>query len=253
LSLDPTGAPQAVAQRKRVRRERWEMSLFESYRAKVRALLVPEEKLAPLDLDNDFYWYFRLTELMALAHRTFDEVNAKHFGGRLVRPKIIYCDRSSGGYYNKTQHVIGISLPMTVEFGEPEFFETLLHEIAHIPISDHSPKFYALLRGIGGTGRKAPVTMVLGAKRERYLATNYPVIVRCPSCLREQRYRTRRALKYACRSCCTKYARGNFDERFRFVEVAAVPAPPPTATLPSPSAPDSLFPDSMSQGSASGR
>ena len=108
---------------------------------------------------------------------------------------------------------------MTIEHGEPEFFETLLHEIAHIAEQSHNARFYEILRKIGGTGRKAPATTLLRAKRERFLAEHYRVRVRCPNCKIEHLYRTRRALRYACRDCCTKFARGKFDERFRFVEI----------------------------------
>ncbi len=193
-------------------RSAWE--LLKNYR---RALSRYNIDAAELDLDNNFYWLFRLEALLAKAHRTFDEINASHFGGQLLRPRIIYCTRSTGGYYNKNRHTIGISLSMMIEHGEPEFFETLLHEIAHIQIASHSPKFYELLRAIGGSGRKAPMTILLRAKRERYLAEHYPVRVRCPNCRKEYRYRTRRALSYACRPCCQKFARGKFDARFRLV------------------------------------
>ena len=169
-----------------------------------------------LDLENEFFWLFRLSELRARADRTFDEVNARFFGGSLLKPKIIFCSRSTGGYYNKTHHTIGISLAMTVEYGETEFFETLLHEIAHITVQSHSSKFYELLKNIGGTGRKAPMTILLRAKRDRFLMEHYPIRVRCPNCRKEYRYPTRRALSYACRPCCNKFAAGKFDARYKF-------------------------------------
>jgi predicted SprT family Zn-dependent metalloprotease len=173
------------------------------------------------DLDNDFFWLFRLDGFLAQARRKFDEVNRKFFSDSLVMPKIIFCNRATGGYYNKTRHTIGISLAMTIEHGEPEFFETLLHEIAHIAEQSHNARFYEILRRIGGTGRKAPATTLLRAKRERFLAEHYRVRVRCPNCKTEHRYRTRRALRYACRDCCNKFARGKFDERFRFEALPA--------------------------------
>ncbi len=199
------------------------MELLESYRG----ALLKHGKLAPeLDLNNDFYWLFRLNGLIALAYRTFEEINRKHFDGALLRPKIIFCNRSTGGYYHKTRHTIGISLAMTIEHGDPEFVETLLHEIAHIRAASHSAAFYELLRSIGGTGRKAPMTILLRAKRERFLTEHYPVRVRCPNCRKEYRYRTRRAFSYACRPCCEKFAKGKFDVRFKFepLESASSPA-----------------------------
>lgn len=162
--------------------------------------------------------------LIARAYQKFDEINQRHFFNRFARPKILFCNRSTGGYYNKTRHTIGISLAMTVEHGEVEFFETLLHEIAHIVEHSHSPRFYDVLKKIGGSGRKAPMTILLRAKRERFLAEHYSVRVRCPHCNKEYRYRTRRALRYACRPCCMKYANGKYDARFKFV-IATSPQP----------------------------
>lgn len=174
-------------------------------------------EIASFDLDNSFYWLFRLSELIARGYERFDRLNLEQFSGKYTRPLIQFCSRSTGGYYHKGRHEIGISLSMTVEHGEKEFFETLLHEIAHIAYHAHSPKFYELLSKLGGSGRKAPMTLLLSAKRATYVERNYPVIVRCPNCLREHRYRTRRALRYACRPCCTKFAGGKFDSRFKFV------------------------------------
>ncbi len=198
------------------KRERSELELLHSYR---RALVKHGTDAISLDLENEFYWHFQLSALIAHAYRKFDEINRKHFSGLLTRPKIIFCNRSTGGYYNKTRHTIGISIAMAVEHGEVEFFETLLHEIAHIAEQSHSPRFYEVLRKIGGSGRKAPMTTLLRVKRDRFLAEHYSVRVRCPHCNKEYRYRTRRALRYACRPCCEKFAGGKYDERFRFVAV----------------------------------
>jgi predicted SprT family Zn-dependent metalloprotease len=209
-------APRKQVKKKspRVKRERSELELLYSYR---RALEKHGTEAHSLDLDNEFFWMFRLSGLIAQAYQKFDEINHKHFSDTFSRPKIIFCNRSTGGYYNKTRHTIGISLSMTVEHGEVEFFETLLHEIAHIVEQSHSPRFYEVLKKIGGSGRKAPMTILLRAKRERFLAEHYSVRVRCPNCNTEYRYRTRRALRYACRPCCNKYAGGKFDARFKFV------------------------------------
>ncbi len=209
-------APRKQVKKKspRLKKERSELELLHSYR---RALAKHGAEALSLDLDNEFYWLFRLSELIAQAYRTFDDINRKYFADTLARPKIIFCNRSTGGYYNKTHHTIGISLVMAVEHGEVEFNETLLHEIAHIVEQSHSAKFYEVLRSIGGSGRKAPMTILLRAKRERFLAEHYSVRVRCPHCNAEYRYRTRRALRYACRPCCVKYASGKFDARFKFV------------------------------------
>jgi ribosomal protein L37AE/L43A len=192
--------------------------LFCTVRQAIQA--VDPARFDALDLGNDFYWMFRLEELVALARARFREVNVTHYSGSLLPPAIEFCRRSTGGFYDRRKHTIGISMAMTVECGEPEFFETLLHEIAHIRIGNHSPKFYAELRRIGGTGRKAPMTLLLAHKRKLHVEKRYPVIVECPGCRRQQRYRTRRALQYACKSCCVRHAGGKFDVRFKFIEVA---------------------------------
>lgn len=197
-----------------------EYDLFLRVREKLRGL--SEDRYRELDLDNDFYWLFRLSELLAQAGARFDEINSSFYAGALIRPRILFCRRSTGGYYDRRKHEIGISMAMTLEWGDPEFYETLLHEIAHIRIGNHSPKFYAELQRIGGSGRKAPMTLLLAHKRTAHVEKRYPVVVECPGCRRQQRYRTRRALKYACKSCCVRYAGGKFDSRFKFVEVRAL-------------------------------
>jgi predicted SprT family Zn-dependent metalloprotease len=199
------------------RRSPSEFDLFLSVREAIRA--AHPMQYESLDLGNDFYWMFRLSELLSQARRRFREVNEQFYADALTEPVIVFCRRTTGGYYNRKKHEIGISLAMTLECGEPEFYETLLHEVAHIRIGNHSAKFYAELRRIGGNGRKAPMTLLLAHKRKAYVETRYPVIVECPGCRKQQRYRTRRALQYACKSCCTRHAGGKFDSRFKFVEV----------------------------------
>lgn len=194
--------------------ERSTLELIAAYRRALSRFGIEETEF---DLENEFFWLFRLDRFIALAYRTFDSINREHFQSSLSRPTIIFCNRSSGGYYHKSRHTIGISLAMTVEYGEAEFMETLLHEIAHILVQSHSPAFYNILGRIGGSGRKAPTTLLLRRKRERFLTERYPIRVRCPECKKEYRYRTRRALSYACRPCCERFSGGRFDVRFRFV------------------------------------
>jgi predicted SprT family Zn-dependent metalloprotease len=196
------------------------LSLYQ--RALVRHGVDPDA-IARLDLDNSFYWLFRLSELIAKAYVTFDGINAKYFANKFARPHICFCTRATGGYYDRRKHEIGISLAMTIEHGESEFTETLLHEIAHIVHHAHSQAFYDVLSKIGGSGRKAPMTVLLKAKRASYVERNYPIRVRCPNCQREHRYKTRRALKYACKPCCQQYAGGKFDARFQFVISSPLP------------------------------
>lgn len=194
---------------------------------------VSEDFIREKDFENEFYWYFELSRLMTLAYATFDEVNHTYFEGKLPTPLVTFCTRSTGGFYNKRKNHIGISMGMTAEHGEHEFMETLLHEIGHMKHSDHSPRFYALIRSIGATGKKAPMTKLLEHKRTNYVMSNYPVEVCCPSCGVRSRFKTKRALLYACRKCCDRFAGGKFDTRFKFVlatSLAPTPIPDPIST-----------------------
>lgn len=173
-----------------------------------------------MDLSNEFYWYFHLNGLLEKARSTFARLNAERFGSRLSEPKIVFCTRSTGGYYHSRRNEIGISLAMTVEHGEAEFMETLLHEIGHMKHRDHSPAFYALIRSLGASGKKAPLTRLLEKKRQNFVLTRYPVEVECPQCKTRSRFKTRRVLQYACRKCCDRFAGGKFDVRFKFVTVS---------------------------------
>jgi len=199
-----------------------EIDLFEKYLENLRKHNTPQEFFELHDLENKFFWLFKLSEYLALANRKFTEVNEKYFEGRLERPSILFCKRATGGYYNYLRKEIGISLAMTVEFGEREFQETLLHEIAHIVVRKHNDTFYQVLRSIGGLGHKAPMTVLLSAKRKNYMLKNYPILVGCPSCGMQRRYKTRRALRYACKKCCTRFAGGKFDERFKLQEIVSM-------------------------------
>ena len=196
-----------------------EMRAFAHYRQQLERLGA-EKIMERHDLDNVFHWFFQLTDLIQLGYLTFDRINATHFGSKHERPVIKYSRRATGGYYDHRKREIGISLAMTIEHGQSEFMETLLHELAHMEIRNHSPAFYALLTRIGGSGRKAPRTEVLELTQARNTQKRYPFIVHCPNCGLEGRYRTRRALRYACRACCNQFSGGKFDPRFLLRERA---------------------------------
>ncbi len=198
-----------------------ELALFRRYIAELARHNADPEALAGFELDNTFYWFFILTDHIAFAYKTFERINEQFYQNRFTRPRITFSKRATGGYYDKRKHEIGISLAMTVEFGRPEFYETLLHELAHLVIQSHNRNFYALLEQLGGSGRKAPRTYLLELKRRQLLKNNYPVLVHCPNCLVARRYRNRRALRYACRACCETFAGGKFDTRFQLVLKAA--------------------------------
>jgi predicted SprT family Zn-dependent metalloprotease len=193
--------------------------LFNAYVATLERYGASEDHFKQFDLSNDFYWLFRLNDLLTLADKTFERINRVYFSGTLPKPQIAFCRRSTGGFYDHRKRFIGISIAMTVEFGESEFLETLLHEIAHIRVRAHNGEFYELLHKIGGTGRKAPRTRLLELKQTSNQLKRYPILVCCPNCGLERRYRTRRALHFACRACCAKHNGGAFDTRFLLQEV----------------------------------
>ena len=208
-----------------------ELDILAKYREQLQRYDAIDREIEALDLGNTFYWYFRLTSLILVAEATFDRLLGSHLPPNTPRPTIVFCNRSTGGYYNSRTHTIGISLAMTVEFGEPEFMETLLHEIAHIRYRAHDVKFYGFLRTLGGTGRKAPTTKLLRSKRETFRLKHYPVLVGCSGCGMQRRYKTRRGLNYACARCCRKYSNGKFDSRFRLQEINEIePANAPSTT-----------------------
>ncbi|MEO6940069.1 MAG: SprT-like domain-containing protein [Candidatus Kapaibacterium sp.] len=193
-----------------------EMKLFREYVRALRRYGVPEEFIADHNLENELFWLFELSRFMELAQKTFDRVNTEYFSGQLSKPTIVFARRATGGFYNYRKQTIGISLSMTVEFGDSEFLETMLHEIAHIRIRAHNRAFYTLLRSIGGSGRKAPMTALLSTKRAVTEQKQKPVVVECPNCFTKHRFRTKRALRYACKTCCDSFSRGKFDTRFLF-------------------------------------
>ena len=193
--------------------------LFKAHVSTLQRYDAPSNHFDQFDLYNDFYWLFRLNDLLTFADQTFERLNQVHFAGTLQKPQIAFCRRSTGGFYDHRKHLIGISLAMTVEFGESEFLETLLHEIAHIRVRAHNGAFYELLRKIGGTGRKAPRTKLLELKQASNQLKRYPILVCCPNCGLQRRYRPRRALHFACRACCTRHSGGAFDARFLLREV----------------------------------
>jgi predicted SprT family Zn-dependent metalloprotease len=194
-----------------------ELAMLLNYSRQLQKYGASEKALAILDLENVSGWLPTLIDDIAFAYDSFDQVNSKFFGGKYTCPRIKYARRATGGYYDRRKHEIGISMAMTIEFGRPEFLETLLHEFAHFEIQAHNQCFYDLLEQLGGSGRKAPRTYLLELKRNQFVLDNYPVLVHCPNCLVERRYRNRRALRYACKACCQKFAGGKFDTRFQLV------------------------------------
>ena len=187
-----------------------ELDALRHYRAALQKLGISATHFEHLDLENESFWLFQLSGFMSEASVLFDTLNEKYFSGELVKPSIVYSSRSTGGYYHYGRNEIGISTAMTIEYGKKEFMETFLHEIAHMKVKSHGPRFHTLLKRLGGSGKRAPMTELLRYKREQY-----GVHVECPNCKQSLRYRTKRALHYACKRCCEQFNGGKFDRRFK--------------------------------------
>ena len=108
--------------------------------------------------------------------------------------------------------------PALQKFGFVEIDRTLRHELAHLlahfrsrrRILPHGPQWRKACCELGIPGERAGHTLPLigRALRRRFL-------YRCAHCQRRfpRVHRIRRAI--ACLDCCRKFARGNYDERFR--------------------------------------
>jgi SprT protein len=110
--------------------------------------------------------------------------------------------------------------PALQQFGAAEIDRTLRHELAHLlaqfrfckrrRILPHGREWRIACCDLGIAGEHAGHTLPLIGRelRRRF-------IYRCKQCQRDfpRVRRIRRAT--ACLACCRKFARGNFDERFR--------------------------------------
>ena len=108
--------------------------------------------------------------------------------------------------------------PALQKFGPAEIDRTLRHELAHLlahfrsgrRILPHGPQWRRACCDLGLPGERAGHTLPLigRALRRRF-------VYRCAHCQRQfpRVHRIRRAI--ACLDCCRKFARGNYDERFR--------------------------------------
>ena len=108
--------------------------------------------------------------------------------------------------------------PSLQKFGPAEIDRTLRHELAHLlahfrsrrRILPHGPEWRKACCDLGIPGERAGHALPLmgRALRRRF-------VYRCAHCQRHfpRVHRIRRAT--ACLDCCRKFARGNYDERFR--------------------------------------
>ena len=112
--------------------------------------------------------------------------------------------------------------PGLEKIGQGEVRRTLLHELAHLVayercrsrhIRPHGPEWQEACRELGIPGEQASHHLPLPSrrlkKRWRYICP------RCWACVE----RVRRMKGHnACYTCCKRYSRGVYDERFRFLE-----------------------------------
>ena len=112
--------------------------------------------------------------------------------------------------------------PALEEISRDEVHRTLLHELAHLvayerchshDIRPHGPEWQRACRELGIPGESASHHLPLPSrrlkKRWRYICP------RCWACVE----RVRRMKGHnACYSCCKRFNRGAYDERYRFLE-----------------------------------
>lgn len=119
--------------------------------------------------------------------------------------------------------------PRIREFGQDETERTLKHELAHLVahhrsgrrrIAPHGKEWRQACVDLGLAGEERCHTLPL-PRRQLLRPHRY----RCPHCGEEIRRAKLFRRKSACLACCRSYARGHYDERFRFVKVTACPAP----------------------------
>jgi len=132
--------------------------------------------------------------------------------------------RSTAGTALASKSLITLN-PRLREFGAEEVDRTLRHELAHLlahfragrrRIAAHGPEWQQACRDLGLVDEKRCHTLPL--PRRQMQARHF---YRCPACAQElRRVRPLRG-KTACLACCRKHNRGQYDDRFRFVKIAA--------------------------------
>ena len=113
-------------------------------------------------------------------------------------------------YQNKT---VFISRELAELNKEKYVKDVILHEIAHVfvPTEWHGKVWYAKARSIGCTGTRCYSKLVITPEgRFVYI---------CEKCKKEIRVFRRFKRDYACKSCCKRYNRGRFSEKYVINEV----------------------------------
>jgi SprT protein len=120
--------------------------------------------------------------------------------------------------------------PRLIEFGAEEIDRTLRHELAHLlahhrvgrrRIAPHGAEWQQACRDLGLIDEKRCHDLPLPRRK---VARRF--VYRCPNCAVELHRARPFRRKSACLECCRRFRGGHYDEKFRFVKVAA-PAPTP--------------------------
>lgn len=157
-------------------------------------------------------------ELKGRAASLLRALNAESLGAR-VRVEWNGRMRTTVGRADFRRCLISLN-PALQQFGAAEIDRTLRHELAHLlaqfrsckrrRILPHGREWRNACRDLGIAGERAGHTLPLIGR-----ALRRSFIYRCKACQRDfpRVRRIRRAT--ACLACCRKFARGNYDERFR--------------------------------------
>ena len=129
--------------------------------------------------------------------------------------------RSTAGRATWPDAVVEVN-PALEEISESETERTFLHELAHLVayeragnrrIRPHGPEWRRACCDLGIPGERAGHSLPLPARTMRRKWRYF-----CPGCWAVfDRVRRMRGVS-ACYTCCLKHNRGDYDERFRFVE-----------------------------------
>lgn len=136
--------------------------------------------------------------------------------------------RSTAGMAYASKALITLN-PKLRAFGDDEVDRTMRHELAHLlahhragrrRISPHGPEWQQACRDLGLPDEKRCHTLPL--PRRQVPPRHF---YRCPGCQTELPRVRPFTRKTACFPCCKKHNRGQYDERFRFFEIAKPSAP----------------------------
>ena len=174
---------------------------------------VPKETLPP---PPDDPWQEKAVAL-------FREIGCADLAAKVVvrwNPRM----RSTAGNAHPGKALINLN-PRLREFGDAEIDRTLRHELAHLlahhragrrRIPAHGREWRAACEALGLHDEKRCHDLPLPRRKMQRKH-----LYRCAHCGTELARARPMRRKFACLSCCRAHNRGRYDERFRFVKVAA--------------------------------